>query len=86
MSDKPDAGEDDADGISLPGCLLVGVGETTPEIDGDLSLVINADGGTHLAAFGEVALEGLANEIEFGLTESLNAHPGLPVRIGQISW
>jgi hypothetical protein len=76
-------GEDDCEGVALPGARLVPVGEATPEVDDPLALEVDAARGPHLTALGEVASEGVADALESGRDVSADRVPHarmLPVR------
>ena len=48
----------------LPGSLAVGVGGAAPEVDGELAVDPDGDGGADLVAFVEVGFEGVADALE----------------------
>ncbi len=49
---------------SLPGSLAGGVGRAAPEVDGQVAVHPDGDGGADLVAFEEVLFEGVADALE----------------------
>ena len=50
----------------MPGPLAFGVGGATPEVDGELAVDPDGDGGADFVALTEVGFEGVADALEGG--------------------
>src|SRR5262249_8668624 len=70
------AGEDNADGVGLPGSAAAPIREPTPEIDNCAAIHDDAHRRADLAAFGEVARELSCDRGEGRVAGTLNVRHG----------